>query len=99
MCSWFHASAPGSLTSSAPVWRLACHTPTAPPAGCMTNAIRPASMTSIGSTITMPPASVARVTTASASSVATYVDQIAGCSALISGPMPAICLPRSWNMA
>ena len=71
VCSSFQFSDPGSLTSSAPVWRPACQTPTKPAAGWVKNAIRPASMMSIGSTTTVAPASAARPAAASASSVAT----------------------------
>ena len=49
-------TAPGSFTSVAPMCLLACHSATAAPDGSMTNAIRPASMTSNGAIATCRPA-------------------------------------------
>ncbi len=46
---------PGSLTSCAPVWAPGCHRPSTAPAGSAKIAMRPASITSIGSTKTVPP--------------------------------------------
>jgi hypothetical protein len=65
----------------------------------MRKAIRPASMTSIGSTIACAPASLARATAASASSVDTYVDHTGGWFSSIRGATPATRLPRSRNIA
>ena len=64
----------------------------------MKNAIRPASITSIGSTSTLPPALVARWAEASASSVATYTDHAGGWPSCMIGPTPATCLPLRVNI-
>ncbi len=65
----------------------------------MKNAIRPASMTCMGSTITVAPASRARCVTPSRSSVETYVDQTTGWLSSCSGPTPATSFPSLRNIA
>ena len=97
-CSSFQPSAPGSLTSWAPVVVPACQIPTKAPSGSMRKAILPASMTSSTGMATCPPASVAFATVASASSTARYVLQTGGCCSFCSGPMPATILPSSMNI-
>ncbi len=67
MDSSFQVSAPGSLTSPAPMWRRGCHTAAAAPEGSANTAMRPTSSTSIGSTKTMPPAALTLAMLASAS--------------------------------
>ena len=71
MLSSFQAIAPGSLTTPAP-WKVpGCQTPNTAPVGSAKTAIVPRSMTSIGSAITVPPASLTAAAVASASSTET----------------------------
>ena len=71
MLSSFQPKAPCSLTSSAPAKVPGCQIPKTAPVGSVKTAIRPRSMTSIGSAITVPPASLTVAAVASASSTET----------------------------
>ena len=68
-------NAPGSFTTPAPGCSPACHTPITAPIGSAKNAMRPAGPTSIGGTITVPPAATALATVSSALVTFTYDDQ------------------------
>ena len=71
MLSSFQESAPGSLTSPAPGKVPGCQMPKTAPVGSAKTAIVPRSITSIGSAITLPPASLTVAAVASASSTET----------------------------
>ncbi len=62
---------PGSLTSPAPAMSPGCHSEMAAPDGSAHTAMRPAVMTSIGSTNTAPPSSLTLATEASTSATLT----------------------------
>jgi hypothetical protein len=95
----FQVSAPGSLAIWMPLCERACQMPKNAPPGSAAIAIRPTSMTSIGSIATWPPASLILRTVSSASAEAMYVVQAGGISAgPIFGPMPATGLPSSSAM-
>ena len=64
--SSFQQSAPGSLTSCAPVCCLGCHSPMTAPSGSAKSAMRPASMTSMGGMNTVPPLADTLATVSSA---------------------------------
>jgi len=61
----------GSLTRSAPVKLFGCQTPNTAPVGSAKSAIRPMSITSIGSTTTLPPAALTLAAVSSASATLT----------------------------
>ena len=87
-------SEPGSLARWKPVCCPACQMPNTAPAGSAATAIRPASMTSNGSLISLPPAAVTFSAVASAFSVARYVVQAVGVpGGPIFGPIPATIWP------
>ncbi len=67
--------------------------PKTAPVGSAKTAIRPRSITSIGSAMTLPPASLTAVAVASASSTETYEDQAGGWPSCISGIIPATSAP------
>ena len=69
--SSFQPIAPGSLTSPAPAKVPGCQMPKTAPVGSVKTAILPRSITSIGSTITVPPASRTAAAVASASATET----------------------------
>ena len=73
--------------------------PITPAASCRKNPIRPASITCIGSTITVAPAARARSVSPSRSSVEMYVDHATGWLSSWSGPTPATSLPSLRNIA
>ena len=74
-----------------------CQSPNTAPAGSMATAIRPSSMTSIGSASTWPPAPLILAAVASTSSVARYVVQADGASgAPILGLTAATIRPPEW---
>ena len=62
---------PGSLATWAPVCWLGCQRPMTAPTGSAKTAMRPASMTSIGGTNTVPPLAATLATVASALSTLT----------------------------
>ena len=63
------------------------------PSGSAKTAMRPASITSIGGTKTVPPLADTLATVASALSTLTYVSQTGGMSGFICGPSPATVFP------
>ena len=69
---------PGSPTRVEPGFCPACQNETMAPVGSCTTDMRPASITSIGSAITAPPASFTAAVVASTSSTARYVFQCGG---------------------
>ena len=71
MLSSFQESETGSLTTPGPGKVPGCQMPKTAPPGSAKTAIRPRSMTSIGSASTVPPASLTAAAVASASATAT----------------------------
>jgi hypothetical protein len=69
---------------------LACHSPTTAPVGSATNAILPASPTSIAGISTWPPAGPTFSSVASTSSTARYVFHIGGMPSGAPGAIGAI---------
>ena len=70
-----------------------CQSPNGLPCGSSAMTIVPIGPTSIGSTITVPPASLMRAAVAAASSAAKYVVQRGGSFGSCCGPMPPAIRP------
>src|SRR5919206_126053 len=97
--SSFHENAPASFTNDAPMWFFAVHSMNTAPAGSATTAMRPASMTSNGGAMTLPPADSTSATVPSRSLTVMYEFQ---CGGMPSGPggMPVIAATsRPRNLA
>ena len=71
MISSLHDHVPGSFTSCEPGWSPGCHTEKNAPTGSTKTAMRPCSNTSIGGTITCPPAALTFSAVSSALSTST----------------------------
>ena len=78
MSTSFQQSELGSLTRSAPVKLFGCQAPNTAPVGSAKNAIRPMSITSIGSSTTVPPAALTLAAVSSALATLTYVAHAMG---------------------